>query len=190
MSAIGLNRHNDTPIGGLPEFRGNMQGGEVFNIDNVPVWDGEKFAPGSNSALLLGYGGLAVALSVGHVADGAIIDDWGAVSPFGGVPLQVTPVAATGIITVGQSGVYEINFQLNAANLANNISYIYTAVLNGISTNFGCAIAGSNNVSEQSSGFTMLVDATAADTIAVDATAPAAQTFDVVNASLTVKRVG
>ena len=188
--AIGLTRLNDTPIGGGTEFRGNMQGGEVYGVDSVPVWDGTKFSPGTNSALLLGYGGLAVALSAGHTADGSIIDNWDAVTPLFGVPLQTIPSAPTGNILISQAGVYDVGFELNAANLTNNVSYVYTLVINGVSTNFGCAIAGSNNVSEQSSGFALMAQIGAGVNVAVDATAPASQSFDIVNASFTVKRIG
>ena len=188
--STGDNRKNDTPVGGLDEFRGNMQGGEVFNVDQVPVWDGAKFSPGTNSALLLAYGGLAVALSAGHTADGSLIDDWDAATPLFGVPLQTTPDIVTGNILIAQAGVYDIGFELNAAGLANNISYVFTLVINGVSTNFGCAIAGSNSVSEQSTGFSLMADIGSAINVAVDATAPASQSFDIINASFTVKRIG
>lgn len=188
--AIGLTRLNDTPIGGHSEFRANLQGGNVFGVDSVPVWDGEKFAPGTNSALLLGYGGLAVALSAAHVADGSIIDDWSVTSPIGGTPLQTTPDITTGNILIAQAGVYSVGFALNAADLANNVSYVFTLVIDGVSTDFGCALAGSNNVSEQSTGFSLMVEVAAGVNVAVDATAPASQTFDIVNASFTVKRIG
>ena len=188
--AIGLNRQNDTPIGGLPEFRGNMQGGEVFGVDSVPVWDGTKFAPGTNDALLLGYGGLTTVLSAGHVADGSLIDDWDAIMPLGAVPLQVTPDPVTGIIAISQAGIYEIDFNIGLTNLANNIGYVFTLVTEGGSTNFGCAVGGSNNVSEQTTGFSLQVVGTSGGLVAVDATAPAGQGFDVVNATFTVKRIG
>ena len=188
--ALGLNRQNDTPLGGLPEFRGNMQGGDVFNVDQVPVWDGEKFAPGSNSALLLGYGGLTTVLSAGHVADGSIIDDWDAVMPLGGVPLQMTPDPVTGLITVDQDGIYQVDFNIGLTSLANNIGYVFTLVLGGVDTNFGCAVGGSNNVSEQTTGFTLQVSGSVGGTVGVDATAPAGQGFDIVNGTLTVTRIG
>ena len=167
-----------------------MQGGDVFGVDSVPVWDGDKFAPGTNSALLLGYGGLAVALSAAHTADGSIIDNWDVTTPLFGVPLQTVPSVPTGNILISQSGVYDVGFEMNAANLSNNISYVFSLVINGVSTNFGCAIAGSNSVSEQSTGFFLLADISAGVNVAVDATAPASQTFDIVNASFTVKRIG
>ena len=187
---VGLNRVHDTPIAGTDEFRGNMQGGGVFGIDSVPVWDGEKFAPGTNSALLLGYGGLVTALSAGHTADGSLIDDWDALTPLNGVPLQTIPSIPTGDITVLQAGTYEISFNIGLSNLANNISYVFALVINGISTNFGCAVSGSNNLSEQTTGFTLQATIGAAIVIGVSATAPASQTFDVVNATLTVRRIG
>ena len=188
--ALGLNRQNDTPIGGLPEFRGNLQGGDVFGIDTVPAWDGEKFAPAANSALLLAYGGLVTAISAGHTADGGLVDDWDATTPLFGVPLQTIPSVPAGTITILQAGTYEISFNIGLANLSNNISYLFALVVNGVSTNFGSAVAGSNNLSEQTTGFTIQATIGAGIVIGVSATAPASQTFDVVNATLTVKRIG
>ena len=188
--SLGLNRQNDTPLGGLPEFRGNLQGGDVFGVGTIPVWDGEKFAPASNDGLLLGYGGLVTALSAGHTADGGLVDDWDATTPLNGVPLQTIPSVPTGDITILQAGTYEIAFNIGLANLANNISYLFELIINGISTNYGCAVSGSNNLSEQTTGFTLQATIGAAIVIGVSATAPASQTFDVVNATLTVKRIG
>ena len=186
---IGLNRENDTPIGGLAEFRGNMQGGLVYEVDQVPVWDGSKFAPGSNSALLLGFGGLATSSSAGHLADGSIIDDWDAITPLGGTPLQVTP-NLNGNILIAQAGIYEVGFNIGLSNLDNNISYVFLLVVDGVPQAFGAAVAGSNNVTEQATGFTLQSSISAGVNVAVNANSPADQGFDIVNATFTVRRIG
>lgn len=186
--ALGLNRENDTPIGGLPEFRGNMQGGEVFEIGNVPVFDGDKFAPGSNSALLNGFGGLVSGLSLGHVADGGLIDDWDGVTPIGGVPLQVTVNAATGVLTVDQAGVYDIKFQCNVSSLANNQDYFFELLTDAGLTGFGTHVVGSNNVSSQSTGFVMQIVGEADGQVGVVVSGGSG--YDIVSASFSVTRVG
>lgn len=185
---LGLNRENDTPIGGLSEFRGNLQGGEVFEIGNVPVYDGEKFAPGNNDALLNGFGGLVTSLTVGRVADASLINDWDAVMPLGGTPLQMTPDPVTGIIVVDQDGVYEVNFQCNIQGLGNNTDYFFQLISTSGATTFGSHVVGSNNVSSQSTGFSLTVAGTAAGQIAVAASGGG--NYDIVSASFSVTRVG
>ena len=186
--AIGLNRENDTPIGGLPEFRGNLQGGNVFQVGNVPVFDGEKFAPGNNDALLNGFGGLITALSVGYLADGSLIDDWDAVMPLLDVPLQVTVDAATGVLTVDQDGIYIVDFQCNVTNLANNQDYFFQLLTSAGLTGFGSHISGSNNVNSQSTGFTIQVAGTAGGQLGVVVSGGSA--YDIVSASFSVTRIG
>ena len=188
--ALGLNRQNDTPIGGLPEFRGNIQGGEVFSVDEVPVWDGEKFAPGSNSALLSGYGGLVKTLEAGIVADGSVISNWDAVMPLAGTPLQMTPDPVTGIITVDQIGIYQIDFQCNIATLANNQDYFFELVVGLGATGFGTHVVGSNNLSSQSTGFSLLSAGTVGGQMAVTADNAGSNTFDAISVSFTCTRIG
>ena len=188
--ALGLNRENDTPIGGLPEFRGNLQGGEVFTVGQVPVFDGSKFVPGINEVLVLGYGGLVEGLSAGRVADGSIMADWDGVMPLGGTALQMTPDPVTGIITVDQTAIYQVDWQCNIANLANNQDYFFELVGTGGATGFGTHVVGSNNVSSQSSGFSLMLAGTAAGQIAVTADSIADSSFDVVSMSFTVNRIG
>jgi len=188
--AVGKNRYNDTPIGGLPEFRGNMQGGEVFGVDDVPVWDGSKFVPGTNDALANAYGGLVTALSVGRTADGSLIDDWDVVTPLGGTPLQVTPVIATGVVTVAIDGVYQVSFSINASNLVNNENYFFELTSSGGPTGFGSHIEGSNNVNSQSTGFDLMVDGSAGGAIGVLAHSDSNSGFDIVSSSFSVTRIG
>ena len=187
--AEGLNRHNDFPIGGRPEFRGNMQGGEVFGVDDVPVWDGAKFSPGTNSALLNAYGGLVTTLSAGHIADGSILDFWDAVTPLGGVPLQTTPVAATGVITTAISGTWEIKFECNVAGLTNNQDYFFQLTAPSGDTGFGTHVVGSNNVSSQSTGFVITLTAPAG-AVAVVVSNSGNNPFDIVSGTLSVNRIG
>ncbi len=187
---IGLNRQNDTPIGGLPEFRGNLQGGDVFSVGEIPVFDGAKFAPGINAALVLGFGGLVKTLEVGIVANGDIIADWDAVMPLGGSALQMTPNPTLGIITVDQQAIYQIDWQANLASLTNNQDYFFELVVGGIPTTFGTHIVGSNNVSSQSSGFSLMAAGDVAGTLAVTADNAGSNTFDVVSMSLTCTRIG
>lgn len=188
--ALGQNRENDTPIGGLPEFRGNLQGGGVFSSGEVPVFDGEKFVPGINQVLVLGYGGLALGESLLHTADGSIIDNWGNAMPLGGVPQQMTPDPVTGIITVNQDGVYDLAWTANLAGLANNEDYFFELVVSGGPTGFGTHIVGSNNVSSQSGGFSLMVQGSVGSELAVTADNLTDSTFDIVSMSLTCSRIG
>jgi len=167
-----------------------MQGGDVFTVGQVPVFDGEKFAPGSNDALLSGYGGLAMNLTAGKVADATIINDWDAVTPLGGTALQMTPDPVTGIITVAQDGIYEVNFSCNISGLGNNVDYFFELLSTAGATTFGSHVVGSNNVSSQSTGFSLMVDGSAAGAIAIVAHSDADNGYDVVSMSLTVTRIG
>jgi len=188
--ALGLNRQNDTPIGGLPEFRGNLQGGDVFNVGEIPVFDGEKFAPGVNVALVLGYGGLAVASSVLRVADGTLIADWDVVMPLSSVPLQMTPDPVTGIITVDQAGVYQIDFQCNIQNMDNNKDYFFELIDTNGTTGLGSHIVGSNNVSSQSTGFTLMTTGAAAGQIAIGSNSLDNSGYDIVSMTFICTRIG
>lgn len=189
--ALGLNRENDTPIGGLPEFRGNLQGGNVFNVGTVPVFDGEKFVPGINEVLVLGYGGLVTEGSIAEVADGALVDSWGASMPLDGIPLQMTVDTGAGTITVLQDGVYEINFSFNVTDLANNQDYFFELVgsISGDS-GFGTHVVGSNNVSSQSGSFTVLADASNGNAVGIRASSTGDQLYTIISMSFTVKRIG
>lgn len=188
--AIGQNRENDTPIGGLPEFRGNLQGGNVFSVGQVPVYDGDKFVPGVNQVLVLGYGGLIDSLSVARIADGSIMDAWDAVMPLGDTPLQMTPDAVTGIITVDQDGVYDVQFQGNFVNLVNNQDYFFELIDGAGPTGVGANIVGSNNVSSQSTGFNIMIPGTVGGQIAISAANIGDNLFDVVSMTFTVTRIG
>jgi hypothetical protein len=187
---IGDNRQFDTPLGGLAEFRGNMQGGDVFSVGEVPVWDGAKFAPGVNAAIVLAFGGLVSTASAGHVADGSVINDWDAITPIGGSPLGVTPVAATGLITADVTGIYEISFDTNVGNLSNAVEYTFVYEIDGSPGPYGTIIKGSNNVEYQSAGFSLSIAVTAGQVVGVRATAPASETFDVISSTLSVSRIG
>jgi hypothetical protein len=188
--ALGLNRENDTPIGGLPEFRGNLQGGGVFSVNEVPVFDGEKFAPGSQTALLHGYGGLATNGSVAEVADGTLIDGWDTATPLGGTPLQMTPDPVTGVVTVDQDGVYQVDFSCNVSALANNQDYFFQLISTSGASGFGSHIVGSNNVSSQSTSFSLTMSGTATGQVGVSAHSTGDLTYTIVSMSLTVTRIG
>ena len=182
--AITDSRNNDTPIGGTEEFRGNMQSGDVYGVDDVPVWDGEKFAPGTNSALLNAYGGLANSVGGPITADGTPMDDWDVITPLGGTPLQTTPNIVTGEILVAQSGVYDVTFSLDGLNFDNNIAYFFQLAADGVGLSFGGAITGSNQVTSQSISFELLSSIAAGVSVSVIVTAPASQTFDVLNSKI------
>jgi hypothetical protein len=185
-----LQNQNDTPIGGTAEYRGNMQNGDAFNIADVPVWDGSKFAPGSATGLLTGYGGLASSLSPGHVADGSLMGDWDASLPIAGSPQQVTVDTALGTVTPAQTGVYEVSFSANVANLANNQQYEFVLNVDGSGISYCSIIIGSNNVNSQVTTFNLTANVGAGLVIAVEVFNAGSNTFDVVTASLTVLRIG
>lgn len=188
---LGLNRLNDTPIGGHPEFRGNMQGGEVFGIDAVPVWDGEKFAPGTNSALLLAYGGLSTNSIAAVAADGSLIQNWDEVTPLGGTPLQTVVDPVAGTVAVNQTGVYQIDFSANVAGLANNQEYTFLLNIDGIDKNFGATISGTNSVETATVAFSIMSEAASTDIpIGVSVTNAGSSTYEIVTASLAVRRIG
>ncbi len=188
--SIGLNRENDTPIGGKPEYRGNFQTGEVFSVDDIPTFDGEKFVPGSNTGLAHGYGGLAIEGSIVYTADGSLIDNWTQVMPIAGTPLQTTPNATTGIITVDQTGTYIVNFTCNISALSNNADYIFVLFVAGGSTGFGTHVVGSNNLSSQTTSFSLQVDGAIGAQIAVSVDSIGNDNFTVISASLSVQRIG
>jgi len=187
--SIGLNRQNDTPIGGLSEFRANLQGGNVFQVDDVPIFDGEKFIPGTTSAIARGYGGLASTASAGYIADGSTIDNWDQATPLGGTPLQVAPNVAAGVIITAVDGTWDINFQCNITSLANNEDYFFELSGPGGGTGFGTHVVGSNNVSSQSTGFVLQITAPAG-AFGVTAFNVGSNTFDIISASLSLTRIG
>jgi hypothetical protein len=186
--SIGLNRQKDTPIGGSPEFRGNFEV-ETFSVDNIAVFDGTKFAPGTDSGLLLANGGLAENLSLGRVADGSVIADWDAITPLNGTPVQTTPDPATGVITVAQAGTYHVSFNCSIQGLTNNQDYYFELYISGGATGYGTHIVGSNNVSAQSSGFSITADGPAGSAVAVVASNASNSTYDIVSMSFMVNRI-
>jgi hypothetical protein len=188
-TGLGLNRRNDTPIGAAPEFRANMQD-TTWGVDNVPAWDGEKFAPASNSALLLGYGGLVTTASLGHIADGSVIDDWEEITPLLGTPLQTTPDPVTGLVTIVQAGVYRVDFSGTFTGMFNNESYNIVLQVNGGNLAFGAVIDASNNVSSQTASFNLMAQATGGGTVGVAVENAGSSGYDVTTASLTVTRIG
>jgi hypothetical protein len=187
--ALGLNRHNDTPIGGLPEFRGNMQGGEVFGVDDVPAWDGEKFAPASNSALIYSFGGLSDGAGQVVTADGSEIGDWDTVMPVDGTPQQMTVDPVTGRLGALLSGTYEVIFALNCTGLTNAINYDFFLSRDGIATSIVARITGSNQVDSQSTSFTAMITGAAGGFVSILAVGGGA-TFTVGSMSLSAKRIG
>lgn len=190
--AIGMNRQNDTPIGGAPEFRGNMQGGDVFTTNTVPVYDGEKFAPGAPAALLNGFGGLAIQGSDARTADGTAINDWDAVMPLnGGTPLQMTPNATTGIITLDQAGTYEASLTFSIQGMANNRDYFFELQTAAGATGYGVSIVGSNNVTSQSGGFSLQANSLAGGSFSILANSQGnSDPYTIVSMSLSCKRIG
>ena len=191
MSAIGLNRHNDTPIGGTPEFRGNMQGGEVWLTDQVPVWDGTKFAPGTNSALLLAYGGLTTNEGAVVAADGSLIQNWGAATPLNGTALQVTVDPVAGTLVVIPIGVYMVDFQCNVQGLVNNQEYEFRLNLDGVDTDYGAVISGTNSLSVGSASFSIMAETLGASiATGVSVTNAGGNTYQIVTASFNARRIG
>jgi hypothetical protein len=187
--ALGLNRHNDTPIGGLPEFRGNMQGGEVFGVDDVPAWDGGKFAPASNSALLYSYGGLSDGAGQVIAADGTAIGNWDAVMPVDGTPQQMTVDAVAGTLGALLDGTYEVSFSLNCTGLTNAIDYDFFLSRDGIATGVVARITGSNQVDSQSTSFTAMITGAAGGFVSILAVG-GGNNFTVGSMSLSAKRIG
>ena len=188
--AIGLNRHNDTPIGGAEEFRGNMQGEEVFAVDDVPVWDGEKFAPGTSSGLVNSYGGLADGDDVILSADGSNIQNWDEILPLNGTPKQLTIDAVAGTITLLQAGDYEVSFAINASDLVNGVPYDFFLALDGVPTFLFAEIVGSNQVQSQSTAFSLMTVGNIGSVLSMQPTAPAGQNYTTRSMTFSVKRIG
>ena len=187
--AIGeIQNQNDTPLGDTGEYRANVQSGDVFSVDDVPVWDGTMFAPGTNSALLNAYGGLYEGPGAVIPADGTNIDTWSNVTPIGGTPKQVVVDAGLGTILVPQAGDYEIDFALNCGGLSNNQDYIFQVAVDSVSTSVGSIIVGSNQVDAQSTSFTITVTAVGGGVISIQASG--GTTFTVASMSFSVKRIG
>jgi hypothetical protein len=187
--ALGLNRHNDTPIGGLPEFRGNMQGGEVFGVNDVPAWDGEKFAPATNSALLYSFGGLSDGAGQVITADGSEIGNWDAVLPVDGTPQQMTVDPVTGRLEALLSGTYEVTFAVNCTNLTNAQDYDFFMSRDGVATPVVARITGSNQVDSQSTSFNAMITGTAGGFVSILASG-GGNNFTVGSMSFTAKRIG
>ena len=188
--ALGLNRQNDTPIGGLPEFRGNMQGGSSFSTDDIPVWDGEKFAPGTSSGLVNSYGGLGDGDDVVLSADGSNIQNWDEVLPLGGTPKQliIDPVAGTIELTI--TGDYEVGFNINASALSNGVPYDFFLAVNGVPTFLYGEIVGSNQVQSQSTGFLLMFAGNAGSVLSIQPTAPAGENYTTRSMTFGVTRIG
>ena len=181
-------RKNDTPIGGLEEFRGNMESSN-FTLDDVPIWDGEKFVPGSTSGLAKAFGGLVTGVGGTIIADGTLIEDWDATMPIGGTPLNTTPNIATGEILIQTLGTYEVSFSLDGANFSNGVTYLFELADGGVGIGFGSGIVGSNQVTSQIATFNILIDIGAGVNVGVLAAAAGNPVFDVINATLSVKRI-
>jgi len=188
--AIGLNRENDTPIGGAPEFRGNMQAGEVFSVDDVPAWDGEKFAPAANSALLNAYGGLGDGTDIVLSADGTNIENWDIILPLGGSPKQVNVDDVAGTLEVLLEGDYDIGFTISCDTLVNGVSYDFFLARNGAPTLLFAEILGSNQVQSQSTGFIVMVHALANDVFSIQPTAVGNVNFTTKSISFSLARLG
>lgn len=189
--AIGRNREFDTPIGGVPEFRANVQSpAGIWQLDNVPAWDGEKFSPASNSGLLLAYGGLATTEKPAAAADGSVIDDWDDITPLLGTPLQMTVDPVTGLISAAQPGVYQIDFAANVNGLNNNQTYSFVLNVNGTNRNYGAIVSGSNNVSYANVSFSLSAQIAGGGTVGVGVINAGNNNYTVVSASLSVRRIG
>jgi hypothetical protein len=187
--ATGLNRQNDTPIGGAEEFRGNMPAG-AFVIGDAAVWDGEKFSPAVTTASVRAYGGLASNTGSSHIADGSIINDWDAVLPAGGTPLNTTPDPATGLVNLDLAGTYDVAFSATLTGMANNQEYRMVLYYNGAPRDFGGIIVGSNNIGFQNVSFALSATLAANDSIGVVAQNAGSSAFDVTAGSLSITRIG
>ena len=186
--AVGeIQNQNDTPIGGNSEYRANVQNGDVFGVSDVPAWDGTKFVPASNSALIYAYGGLLIGNDTTKSADGSVIAGWGIAQPT--VPVQTTPDIVSGGITVALSGVYEINFTINCIDLTNNQEYLFSLTNGVITTDILAAMVGSNQVTSQTTSFSALFDGNAGGAIGVICDG-GSQDYTVIAASFTAKRIG
>lgn len=188
---IGLNRENDTPIGGASEFRGNLQAPmSVWSPTNVPAWDGTKFVPAAGTGLFVAYGGLASNGIPATAADGSLIQNWDQVMPIGGTPLQLTVDAVAGTVTIAQDGVYQIDFGANVTGLVNNQEYAFQLAVNGTPQSWGAIISGSNTAATGSVQFSLQFAATAAQALGVAVTNGASSLYEIVSSSLSVRRIG
>ena len=182
-----VQNQNDTPIGGNTEYRANVQNGDVFSVSDVPAWDGTKFVPASNSALIYAYGGLLIGNDVTKSADGSVISGWGISQP--STPVQTTPDTVSGGITVALAGVYEINFSINCIDLTNNQEYLFSLTNGAITTGTVAAMVGSNQVTSQTTSFSALLNGNAGSVLGVIC-AGGSQNYTVIAASFIVKRIG
>lgn len=189
---IGLNRVNDTPIGGSSEFRGNLQAPmSVWNLDSVPAWDGEKFGPSANSGLLMAFGGLTSNVKAATAADGSLIQNWDAVTPLGGLPLQTVVNDVAGTVSADQAGVYQIDFSSNVAGLTNNQEYAFLLNVDGVDQAYGAVISGTNSVATATVAFSLMLQANTTNLpLGVSVTNGGSNTYEIVTASLTVRRIG
>ncbi len=185
--STGLNRQKDTPIGGASEFRANLEVG-TFNLDAIPVFDGEKFVPGTQTGLALTYGGLAMNQNAGYTADGSVLAGWDGVMPINGTPLLTTPDPVTGLVTVNSDGVYTVEFNCQVANVTNGLTYFFELITAAGLSGFGGAIVGSNQVDSQSVSLSLQVQASAGGTEGVAVSGGSG--YDVIQSSLTVTRIG
>ena len=188
--SIGLNRKNDTPIGGASEFRANFEAGVDFPVDSIPVFDGEKFVPGSATSLALGYGGLVLTALTGFVANGDI-KPWNDLTPFFGVPSRVSASIADGTISGDNTGVYEIKFTANCTNLVNGVDYDFRVAVNGVPAAFGARIQGAIQIPAQTVAFTVQVRLLPSEPLSVQCTTVSGtNTLDINSATFTVTRIG
>lgn len=188
--ALGLNRHNDTPIGGLPEFRGNMQGGEVWSLNDVATWDGEKFVPGTSSGLVNSYGGLADGDDVVLSADGTNIKNWDETLPLNGTPKQLTIDGVAGTIEILTAGDYQIGFQINASSLLNGVFYDFYLAIDGVPSFLYAEMEGSNQVLSQSTGFILMVAASAGSVLSIQPIATGGASYTTRSMTFAVSRIG
>lgn len=183
----GLNRQNDTPIGGLQEFRANMLTSS-FVVDTVPVYDGEKFVAGSQTGLANAFGGLVMNQVSGFTADGTPLDRWTNVAPLNGTAVNVTPNASTGIVDIGQAGTYDVTFSANLGGLTNAATYFFELYSDAGASGFGALVIGSNQVDTQSTSFSIQATVEAGSALAIYVSGGSG--FDVISASVSVSRIG
>ena len=187
MSIGTVNNQNDTPIGGLSEYRANVQNGDVFSVSDVPAWDGSKFVPASNSALIYAYGGLLIGNGTTKSADGSVIAGWDSIQP--NTPVQTTPDTVSGSISVALAGVYEVNFTIDCVDLQNNQDYLFYLTNGVVTSGVIAAMEGTTQIESQTTSFNALIDAGAGGLFGVICDG-GSQDYTVVTATLTVKRIG
>lgn len=180
-------RQNDTPIGGTEEFRGNMLSGD-YALDDFPVYDGQKFVASSSVGLARAFGGIADNTGRSVAMNDALITGWSDQQPLNGTPLNVTNNPTAGLLTVALPGVYDVSFVLDGSGFADGVLYNFQMALNGAPTTITCTVDGSNAVGTQSTGFKFLAQLDAGDALGIWGVGNA-NSFNVINMALTIKRV-